>query len=86
MVIVGALMRIDKQRAEPHCSNCRSFRNDAAYLESEFPGLTSLSSGFGSARSDDGICTQHGRYLGAQASCASFAAADDEVRVDGEHP
>jgi hypothetical protein len=69
-------MRGDKQDVQAHCGNCRYFHNDAAYLESAFSGLTSLSSGFGSVRSNDGICTRHGRYLSARASCPSFAAAD----------
>jgi hypothetical protein len=66
-------MRDDGQKIQARCGHCRFFRNDAAYLESVFSGLTSLSSGFGSVRSDDGICTRHGRYLRAQASCAEFA-------------
>jgi hypothetical protein len=39
-------------RAE--CAGCRFFRNDAAYLETVFAGLTSLSSGYGSVRAEDG--------------------------------
>lgn len=58
------------------CGNCRYFRNDPAdHLERLFPGLTSLSSGFGSARCNDGICVRHDRYLRADASCASFMPA-----------
>ncbi len=56
------------------CRNCRHFRNDPAYLESAFPGLTSLSSGYGSVRADDGVCLLHDRYLRATYSCGSFAA------------
>jgi hypothetical protein len=55
------------------CRHCRYFRNDAAYLERSLPGLTGLSSGYGSASSDDGICVRHGRYLRADATCAAFA-------------
>ena len=57
------------------CRACRHFRNDAKFLETAFPGLTSMSSGFGSTRADDGICLRHDRYLGARASCADFSAA-----------
>jgi hypothetical protein len=57
------------------CRNCRHFRNDAGYLETVFPGLTSLSSGYGSVRADDGVCLLHDRYLRASSSCASFAPA-----------
>jgi hypothetical protein len=56
------------------CRSCRHFRNDAQYLETVFRGLTSLSSGAGSARADDGVCLRHDRYLSARASCADFAA------------
>jgi hypothetical protein len=55
------------------CGACQHFRNDAAYLETAFAGLTSLSSAFGSARSDDGICIRHQRYLTARSCCADFA-------------
>lgn len=55
------------------CRTCRHFRNDPAFLEAAFPGLTSMSSGYGSVRSDDGICLRHDCYLGARASCADHA-------------
>ena len=55
------------------CRSCRHFRNDAAYLEAAFAGLTSLSSAFGSVRSDDGICLRHDRYLGARSFCSDFS-------------
>ncbi len=54
------------------CRHCRHFRNDAAYLESAFPGLTSMSSGYGSVRAEDGICLVHDRYLNAESSCPQF--------------
>jgi len=57
------------------CGACRHFRNDAQYLEIAFTGLTSLSSGYGSVRSDDGICLRHERYLSARSSCPDFAPA-----------
>jgi hypothetical protein len=56
------------------CRTCRHFRNDAAFLEAAFAGLASMSSGYGSVRSDDGICLRHDRYLGARSSCADYAA------------
>jgi hypothetical protein len=54
------------------CRACDHFRNDAKYLETVFKGLTSLSSGYGSGRSDDGVCLRHDRYLSARSSCADF--------------
>jgi hypothetical protein len=56
------------------CGSCGYFRNDAAYLETVFKGMTSLSSGYGSVVAEDGICLLHERYLSARASCASHAA------------
>ena len=61
------------------CARCIHFRNDAAYLEQAFGGLTVLSSARGSVRADDGICVLHGRYLSARASCAGFVPAGSEV-------
>ena len=55
------------------CRFCRHFRNDARFLEASFPGLTSMSSGYGSVRADDGICLRHDRYLSAESSCRDFA-------------
>jgi glycosyltransferase involved in cell wall biosynthesis len=52
-----------------------SGRNDAKFLEAAFGGLTSLSSGFGSVRADDGICLRHDRYLSARSFCAEFSPA-----------
>jgi hypothetical protein len=58
------------------CRDCVHFRNDPAYLEAAFAGLTALSSSYGSARADDGICRRHERYLSARSSCADFCAAE----------
>lgn len=60
------------------CRTCRHFRNDAAFLEAAFPGLTSMSSGYGSVRADDGLCLRHDRYLGASSSCADYTARATE--------
>ena len=58
------------------CRACRHFRNDPAFLEASFNGLSALSSAWGSTRADDGICVLHGRYLSAEASCEDFAQLD----------
>jgi len=60
---------------QQHCFACVHFRNDAKFLEAAFGGLTSLSSGFGSVRGDDGICLHHDRYLSARSSCSEFTPA-----------
>lgn len=69
------------------CGNCRYFRNDAGYLERLFPGLTSLSSGYGSVRSNDGVCSLSDRYLRAEASCRAFVPAHVPPSLPGySHP
>jgi len=61
--------------ATAQCRNCRHFRNDPGYLETILPGLTSLSSGYGAVRADDGVCLLHDRYLRATNSCSDFSDA-----------
>jgi hypothetical protein len=68
------LMSHATPQALHQCRTCRHFRNDAAFLEAAFAGLTSMSSGYGSVRADDGICLRHDRYLGAGSSCADYAS------------
>jgi hypothetical protein len=58
---------------ERTCRHCRHFRNDPRFLEAAFRGLTSMSSGYGSARAEDGICLRHDRYLNAESSCPQFS-------------
>jgi hypothetical protein len=71
--LIGIIMIATNQAGR--CFSCVYFRNDPAYLESVFKGLSSLGSGYGSARADDGICMRHERYLSARSSCAEFCAA-----------
>ncbi|TAK99031.1 MAG: hypothetical protein EPO08_17510 [Rhodospirillaceae bacterium] len=56
------------------CAGCIHFDNDSRTLEALIPGLSSLGSGDGSARGDDGYCIRHGRFTGARAVCAAFRA------------
>jgi hypothetical protein len=63
------------------CRHCRHFRNDSEFLEASFPGLTSMSSGYGSVRAEDGICIRHDRYLSAESSCPDFSAIADYAEV-----
>jgi hypothetical protein len=67
------------------CGSCGYFRNDAAYLETVFVGMTSLSSASGSVVAEDGICRLHDRYLSARASCASHAARDGTAALPKLH-
>lgn len=59
--------------APPACRRCAHFRNDPAYLEAAFAGLSSLGSAYGSVRGEDGLCLRHDRYLGADCRCGDFA-------------
>lgn len=61
-----------KQGAGISCRNCRHFRNDAAFLENAFAGLSTLGSAWGSTRSDDGLCLRHDRHLSADFYCPDF--------------
>jgi len=73
-------------RQQGQCRACVHFRNDAKYLETVFSGLTSLSSGYGSVRADDGICLRHDRYLSARASCPQFARHSESLRPTDPAP
>ena len=57
------------------CRACAHFRNDPAYLEAIFPGMSAMSSAWGSTRAEDGLCLKHDRYLSADAGCARLHAA-----------
>jgi len=60
-------------QVRPRCDRCESFRANAKDLEGLLPGLTSLSSGDASVRSDDGICMRHERFVGARSCCNNFS-------------
>jgi hypothetical protein len=70
------MFRRARKETDRRCGNCAHFRNDPAFLESSFPGLTSFSSGYASVCSDDGVCARHDRYLTASSSCAEFASRE----------
>jgi hypothetical protein len=56
------------------CSRCVHFRGTATELEALLPGLRTLSSAYGSVRSQDGVCHLHQRYVAADASCSAHVA------------
>jgi len=64
-------------RTPGRCGDCAYFRNDPAFLEAAFSGLSSMSSGFASVVADDGVCLRHDRYLGARSGCVDFTSARD---------
>jgi hypothetical protein len=63
------------ERMSGRCGDCTYFRNDPAFLEATFSGLSSMSSGYASVVADDGLCLRHDRYLGARSGCADFTSA-----------
>jgi hypothetical protein len=67
------LSSIQIRNEGPVCQGCVWFHNDPAFIESAYPGLTSMSSGFASVRDRDGLCEHHQRYLSARDSCEQFA-------------
>ena len=69
------MQAIVKQR---RCGACAHFRNDPAYLESLFAGLSSLSSAWASVRAEDGLCLRHERYRDARSWCDAFEARGTE--------
>jgi hypothetical protein len=71
-------LRVREPEPARQCASCAHFRNDPAYLESAFPGLTSLSSGYGSVRSNDGLCARHELYLGAGAWCGAYLRRNEK--------
>lgn len=57
------------------CGKCLHFCNDPAHLETTFKGLSSMSSGFASVKSQDGVCDRHGLYLAFGDDCPDFTRA-----------
>jgi hypothetical protein len=63
------------------CGTCGHFRNDPAYIEAAFKGMTSFSSGYASARANDGLCTQHDLYLSADSYCPRYWRVDAPIKA-----
>lgn len=58
------------------CLDCLNFSNAPAALEAVMPGLNSLSSTGNASRADDGLCRKHERFVGKNARCADYKAAE----------
>jgi hypothetical protein len=56
------------------CGGCCRFDAAAGSLETQLPGLASLSSAHAAVRSDDGLCQVHQRYIASYYSCEAFEA------------
>jgi hypothetical protein len=63
----------------PSCQQCTHFQNDPDIIESTYPGLKIMSSGFASVRDHDGLCSYNQIYLSARDSCPHFAPHVAEV-------
>jgi len=61
------------------CRTCRHFLGSAPALEAALAGLASLSSGYASVRSDDGLCAAHDRLIAASSVCESHSTRAIEV-------
>jgi hypothetical protein len=57
------------------CRTCRHFEQRAPVLESMLPGLSALSSAYGSVRAADGLCRLRERYAADSSSCELHSAA-----------
>ncbi|PWT76580.1 MAG: hypothetical protein C5B59_06225 [Bacteroidetes bacterium] len=71
---------------EKTCRNCSYFQNDPAFIEKEFAGLQSLSSGFASVRARDGICSHHQLYLPMEDSCSDFVLRKSNTEENRKRP
>lgn len=56
------------------CAQCRLFVDDPHQLERIFPGILVLSSCYGTARGDSGVCTLTDTFQYPEAECRYFEA------------
>jgi hypothetical protein len=61
------------------CENCIHFQSDASAIETIYPGMKIMSSGFASVRDKDGICSFLNLYLSARDSCPHFKMRETEM-------
>ncbi len=63
---------MQSEKEKPQCIKCLHFHNTPELLESEFKGLTALSSAYGSVRCQDGLCDVNDIYIAANRCCSHF--------------
>lgn len=61
------------------CRDCKYFNNDPGWLEQVFPGLNALSSAYGTARGEAGICNKRDIYLSPVQKCKYFEYCDIKI-------
>jgi len=54
------------------CRDCKYFNNDPEWIETVFPGLNALSSAYGTARGEAGVCIKRDLYLFPVKKCVFF--------------
>jgi hypothetical protein len=65
------------------CWECKYFNNDPAWLEKIFPGLNALSSAYGCARGEAGVCSKLDLYLYPQKKCEYFKPISSASSFNG---
>jgi hypothetical protein len=69
-----------RARSEPvNCWSCLHFVDDPRQLERALPGLTILSSAWGSTRGNAGLCARYGTWQDPVTGCEQFAARPARV-------
>jgi hypothetical protein len=63
-----------REETEERCAGCRHFDNRSASVEGAFPGLSSLSSAYGSVWAEAGVCGLHDLLVSPWRTCKDFAA------------
>jgi hypothetical protein len=61
------------------CRTCRHFEQRAGALEAMLPGLSALSSAYGSVRAGDGLCKLRERYAADSSRCDLHASLPTEI-------
>ncbi len=62
------------------CRDCKYFHNDPQWLEKAFPGLNALSSAYGCARGEAGVCTKRDLYLSPVSKCKDFVSGKTDLQ------
>ncbi|SEA02373.1 hypothetical protein SAMN05192529_10694 [Arachidicoccus rhizosphaerae] len=77
------LKYIQTSKATPkeQCRTCKYFNNHPHLVESQFNGITTLSSGYASVRHQDGICSKINRYLSIYDSCIHYTSNQNPTNI-----
>ena len=67
------------------CCDCRFFVDDSHELERMLPGVLVLSSTYGSARGDNGVCVVQETFQAPEARCDVFEAREPRFGPVAKH-